>query len=65
VDTTTAKPRYCVEAIGGSDFWSSRRGAQSTAPGNGALQRDELEMTQGYFVPQTGGLHHHQIPAKL
>src|SRR6201987_518436 len=54
VDTTTPKPRYCVEGEWQeSDFLVLAAGARNQlVPGSRALQRDELEMTQGYFVPQ-------------
>src|SRR5215471_11010096 len=49
VDTENAKPRYCVEG----DFLVLAAGARNQLlPGTRALARDELEMTQGYFVPQ-------------
>jgi len=56
VDTTTRSRATAWRAIGGKPiFWSSRRGrAINCYPETRALQRDELEMTQGYFVPQTG-----------
>jgi len=55
VDTTTAKPRYCVEGEWKeADFLVLAAGARNQlVPETRALQRDELEMTQGYFVPQT------------
>lgn len=55
VDTTTAKPRYCVEGDWQeADFLVLAAGARNQLlPETRALQRDELEMTQGYFVPQT------------
>ncbi|PYU68089.1 MAG: NAD(P)/FAD-dependent oxidoreductase, partial [Acidobacteria bacterium] len=55
VDTSTTKPRYCVEGDWQeADFLVLAAGARNQLlPGTRALQRDELEMTQGYFVPQT------------
>src|SRR5882762_3491418 len=55
VDTTTPKPRYCVEGEWQeADFLVLAAGARNQlVPETRALQRDELEMTQGYFVPQT------------
>jgi len=55
VDTTAAKPRYCVEGDWQeADFLVLAAGARNQlVPESRALQRDELEMTQGYFVPQT------------
>ena len=55
VDTSTAKPRYCVEGEWReADFLVLAAGARNQlVPESRALQRDELEMTQGYFVPQT------------
>jgi len=55
VDTSTTKPRYSVEGEWRSaDFLVLAAGARNQiAPETRPLQRDELEMTQGYFVPQT------------
>jgi flavin-dependent dehydrogenase len=55
VDTATSKPRYCVEGEWReADFLVLAAGARNQLlPETRALQRDELEMTQGYFVPQT------------
>ena len=55
VDTSTTRPRYCVEGEWRSaDFLVLAAGARNQiAPETRPLQRDELEMTQGYFVPQT------------
>src|SRR5580658_6068975 len=55
VDTSTAKPRYSVDGQWRSaDFLVLAAGARNQiAPETRPLQRDELEMTQGYFVPQT------------
>jgi len=55
IDTKTDKPRY---AIGGewhqADFVVLASGAKNHfLPGIRALSPDEMEMTQGYFVPQT------------
>src|SRR6476646_1603714 len=55
VDTSTTKPRYSVDGEWRSaDFLVLAAGARNQiVPETRALQRDELEMTQGYFVPQT------------
>jgi flavin-dependent dehydrogenase len=55
VETSAAKPRYCVEGEWReADFLVLAAGARNQLlPGTRALQRDELEMTQGYFVPET------------
>src|SRR5215472_11660355 len=55
VDTTPERPRYCIDGEWHStDFLVLAAGARNQlVPGSRALQRDELEMTQGYFVPQT------------
>ena len=55
VDTDSAKPRYCVEGEWRTaDFLVLAAGARNQlVPETRSLQRDELEMTQGYFVPQT------------
>ncbi len=55
VDTASEKPRYCVEGEWrAADFLVLATGARNQLlPETRALQRDELEMTQGYFVPQT------------
>jgi flavin-dependent dehydrogenase len=55
VETETAKPRYCVDGQWReADFLVLAAGARNQLlPETRALQRDELEMTQGYFVPQT------------
>jgi flavin-dependent dehydrogenase len=55
VDTSTVKPRYCVEGEWQEvDFLVLAAGARNQLlPETRALERDELEMTQGYFVPQT------------
>src|SRR6266566_2674663 len=55
VDTTTTKPHFCVDgAWQEADFLVLAAGARNhLLPETRALQRDELEMTQGYFVPQT------------
>jgi flavin-dependent dehydrogenase len=54
VDTDGTKPRYCVEGDWHeADFLVLAAGARNQLlPETRALQRDELEMTQGYFVPQ-------------
>jgi flavin-dependent dehydrogenase len=55
VDTSTERPRFCVDGEWrNSDFLVIAGGARNQfLPGTRALARDELEMTQGYFVPQT------------
>jgi flavin-dependent dehydrogenase len=55
VDTKSPKPRYSVEGEWRTaDFLVLAAGARNRlVPETRALQRDELEMTQGYFVPQT------------
>ena len=55
VDTAATKPRYCLEGQWHeADFLVLAAGARNQlVPETRALQRDELEMTQGYFVPQT------------
>jgi flavin-dependent dehydrogenase len=55
VGTLTDKPRYSVDGEWReSDFLVLAGGARNQfLPGTRALARDELEMTQGYFVPQT------------
>jgi flavin-dependent dehydrogenase len=55
VDTTTQRPRYSIDGDWhDSDFLVLAGGARNQfLPGTRALARDELEMTQGYFVPQT------------
>lgn len=55
VDTDSAKPRYSVEGQWRPvDFLVLAAGARNQlVPETRALRRDELEMTQGYFVPQT------------
>ena len=54
VDTESTKPRYCVEGEWReADFVVVAAGARNQLlPETRPLQRDELEMTQGYFVPQ-------------
>jgi geranylgeranyl diphosphate/geranylgeranyl-bacteriochlorophyllide a reductase len=55
VETEATKPRYCVDGEWReTDFLVLAAGARNQLlPETRALQRDELEMTQGYFVPQT------------
>jgi len=55
VDTTADLPRYSVEGDWReADFLILATGARNHfLPGTRPLSRDELEMTQGYFVPQT------------
>jgi flavin-dependent dehydrogenase len=55
VDTAATKPRYCVEGDWRqADFLVLAAGARNQLlPETRALEKDELEMTQGYFVPQT------------
>jgi len=54
LDTEQSKPRYCVEGKWrDADFVVVAAGARNQLlPETRPLQRDELEMTQGYFVPQ-------------
>lgn len=54
VDTAAPKPRYLVEGEWkDADFLVVAAGARNhLLPETRPLQRDELEMTQGYFVPQ-------------
>ena len=53
VETNGEKPRYCVEGEWDTaDFLVLAAGARNhLLPGTRALERDELEMTQGYFIP--------------
>ncbi len=55
VETSADKPRFCVDSQWRTaDFLVLAGGARNQfLPGTRALARDELEMTQGYFVPQT------------
>ncbi len=55
VETSGTKPRYCVEGAWNTvDFVVVAAGARNQLfPDTRPLQRDELEMTQGYFVPET------------
>ena len=55
VDTSTTRPRYCLEGEWHeADFLVLAAGARNQLlPETRPLQRNELEMTQGYFVPQT------------
>jgi flavin-dependent dehydrogenase len=55
VDTAADKPRYCVEGEWKTaDFLVLAAGARNQLlPETRPLKREELEMTQGYFVPQT------------
>jgi flavin-dependent dehydrogenase len=55
VDTSQEKPRYCVEGEWrNADFLVLAAGARNQLlPETRPLQRDELEMTQGFFIPQT------------
>jgi len=55
VDTASDKPRFCVEGEWRTaDFLVLAGGARNQlVPETRALRRDELEITQGYFVPQT------------
>src|ERR1700732_2427418 len=55
VDTAASKPRYCVEGEWRSaDFLVLAAGARNRLlPETRPLERDELEITQGYFVPET------------
>jgi flavin-dependent dehydrogenase len=53
-DTTGEKPRYCIDGKWqAADFLVLAAGARNQLfPETRALQPDELEMTQGYFIPQ-------------
>jgi len=53
VETHGEKPRYCVEGEWNTaDFLVLAAGARNhLLPETRALERDELEMTQGYFIP--------------
>ena len=55
VDTSAEKPRLCIEGEWHTcDFLVLAAGARNTLlPETRPLQRDELEMTQGYFIPRT------------
>src|ERR1700755_576193 len=55
VDTASDKPRFCVEGEWRTaDFLVLAGGARNQlVPETRPLQRDELEITQGYFVPRT------------
>jgi flavin-dependent dehydrogenase len=55
VDTASPKPRYSVDGEWRTaDFVVLAAGARNQLlPETRPLERDELEMTQGYFVPQT------------
>jgi flavin-dependent dehydrogenase len=55
VDTDREKPRFCVDGEWKTaDFVVLAAGARNQyLPGIRALSKDELEITQGYFVPQT------------
>jgi flavin-dependent dehydrogenase len=55
VDTAADKPRYSVEGEWkNADFLVLASGARNQhLPGIRPLSKDELEITQGYFVPQT------------
>jgi flavin-dependent dehydrogenase len=55
VDTTTQRPHYSVEGEWReAHFLVLAAGAKNQfLPGTRPLARDELELTQGYFVPQT------------
>lgn len=55
VDTSMDKPRFSIDGDWReSDFLVLAGGARNQfLPGTRALARDELEMTQGYFVPET------------
>jgi geranylgeranyl diphosphate/geranylgeranyl-bacteriochlorophyllide a reductase len=55
VDTAHSKPRFCVDGEWReTDFVVLAAGARNQlVPETRALLKDELEITQGYFVPQT------------
>jgi flavin-dependent dehydrogenase len=54
-DTTSGKPRYSIDGQWrATDFLVLAAGARNQLlPETRRLERDELEMTQGYFIPQT------------
>jgi geranylgeranyl diphosphate/geranylgeranyl-bacteriochlorophyllide a reductase len=54
VDTASEKPRYCVEGEWHTaDFLVLAAGARNQIfPETRPLKKDELEITQGYFIPQ-------------
>src|SRR5438105_1567041 len=54
VDTSAEKPRYSIEGEWRTaDFLVLAAGARNQLlPETRALQKDELEITQGYFIPQ-------------
>jgi flavin-dependent dehydrogenase len=54
VDTSSDKPRYCVEgAWHSADFLVLAAGARNQLfPETRPLRKEELEITQGYFIPQ-------------
>jgi len=54
VDTSPEKPRYCVEdQWHTADFLVLAAGARNQLfPETRPLKKDELEITQGYFIPQ-------------
>jgi flavin-dependent dehydrogenase len=55
INTSGDKPRYSIDSQWRqADFLVFATGARNSfLPGTRALSRDEMEMTQGYFVPQT------------
>jgi flavin-dependent dehydrogenase len=55
VDTQSEKPRYCVDGEWkNADFVVLASGARNQhLPGIRPLSKEELEITQGYYVPQT------------
>jgi flavin-dependent dehydrogenase len=55
VDTTGDKPRYAIDGEWrAADYLVLASGARNQLlPGTRALKPDELEITQGYFIPQT------------
>ena len=55
VETNAERPRYCVDGEWRkTDYLVLAAGARNQLlPETRPLQRDELEMTQGYFVPET------------
>jgi flavin-dependent dehydrogenase len=55
INASGDKPRYSIDSQWHqADFLVFATGARNSfLPGTRALSRDEMEMTQGYFVPQT------------
>ena len=57
IDTSSDRPTFCMDGERRqADFIVLASGARNQMlPGTRPLSADELEMTQGYFVPQTAG----------